>query len=282
MSSYKNVITAQGAELIRGLLTGNKKLIFTRAVGGSGACTDSELPALTALPSENQALTITSMKSGSVGPVLGVRVSSNGLNESYTLKQIGVYAKLDDNGTETLLLVTQNEPGTRIPAQTETTGMTLDLSIGIAVDIGDAAVMIDSSAYVTTGQLQNTLCDVVRTRNRVSFSVVPGQWINVVNDDLPGLLWQAAVSNDLFSEDYSPQVFFYPASFPLANQYGVSVHCDMENGKLILYAQKKPEAQISGEVLMLLEDSSAISGAVILNGGNGIVSGGAWGDLFPG
>ena len=39
----KNIITSQGLEMIRSLLTGGKQLIFTRAVGGSDTSTEDEL-----------------------------------------------------------------------------------------------------------------------------------------------------------------------------------------------------------------------------------------------
>ena len=279
----RNIITGRGAELIRELLTGNKKLIFTRAVGGDSICTDSELPALTALPSENQTLALTDMISDGNGPRLSVRVSSNGLDESYTLRQIGVYAKLDDNGTETLIQVAQVEPEIRIPAQSETTtGMTIDLSIGIDVDIGDAVVLVDSSAYVTTQQLHNTVCDVVRTRNRVAFNVSLGDWESESAGVFTGTYWKATVSNDRFSKDYFPWIAFDPESIRQGAKYGLSSYCNMVDGKLYLYATAKPDNGVIGEVLMLITESSAISGAAILNGGSGNVSdNGTWGGLFP-
>ena len=277
-----NVITGRGAELIRELLAGNKKLIFTRAVGGDGVCTDSELPALTALPSENQTLALTDMISDSNGPRLSVRVSSNGLQSAYTLRQIGVYAKLDDNGTETLLQVAQVEPEINIPAQSDTVGMTLDLSIGIAVDIGDAAVIIDNSAYVTTRQLHNTVCDVVRTRNSVNFIIQNNAWESENAGVFTGPYWKATVLNDRFSNDYFPLVTFDPEIIREGAQYGLSSECDMRDGKLYLYAIAKPEVTIYGTCRMLITESPAISGAAILNGGSGNVGdNGTWGGLFP-
>ena len=270
----KNTITAQGLEMIRSLLTGGKQLIFTRAVGGSDTSTEGELYALTALPSENQTLALTAVTRGQSGSVLSVRIASQGLESEYTLRQVGIYAKLDDNGTETLLQVAQDETGVRIPAQSDSAGMTLDLSIGIKADIGEAAVMIDSSAYVTTGQLYDALGDVVRTRTSVQFYIAPEEWEEIPDGDMPvnGLLWQVCLRNDRFSRNYVPYVIFDAHSILETMRYGISVKSDMLDGELYLYAEEKPEVAISGDCYMLMMDPYSLNGSVIRNG--------TWGNLF--
>ena len=273
----QHVITTRGLEMIRELLTGDKKLRFTRVVGGSNPSKESELPTLTALPSENQTLALTGITKGQSGPALRVRVASHGLENEYTLRQVGIYAKLNDNGTETLFQITQDETGVRIPAQSDTAGMTLDLSVGIAVDIRDAAVMIDSSAFVTTGQLYDALGDVVRTRASVQFYVAPEEWEEIPDGDMPlnGLWWQVCLRNERFSRDYVPHVIFDAHSILETMRYGISVKSDMLDGELYLYAGEKPEAPVSGDCYMLMMDPYTVNGSVIFNNQNG-----KWGDLF--
>ena len=275
-----NVVTFQGMNTARALLAGNKTMIITRAVGGSGVASESGLPALTVLPHINQELSIVSLIQGNNGPELLVRIASAGLQSAYTLHQIGIYARLDDE-EEFLFQILQDEGGVNIPAQSEAVGITLDVRVGLAVEVGEATVTLDSAAYVTYGQLQVIMGDVPRTRDSVTFSVAPQNWernLTPSGDPVPlGLDWRAVIRDGRFSASYFPLVIFHSGFLPVTARHGVSSHCDIEDGVLYLYAQEKPESVLMGECHMLITEQSELSGLPVEAGASG---GGTWGDLF--
>ena len=275
-----NVITLQGMNAACALMAGGRTLSITRAVGGSGVSSESGLPALTVLSHVNQELPIVNLIRGSNGPELLVRIESAGLQTAYTLHQIGIYARLD-NEEEFLFQILQDEAGVNVPAQSEAVGITLDLRIGLAVEVGNATVTLDSAAYVTYGQLQVIMGDVPRTRDSVPFSVAPQNWernLTPSGDSVSlGLDWRALIRDDRFSSSYFPLVLFHSGFLPITARYGVSSHCDMEDGVLYLYAQEKPESVFMGECHMFITERSELSGLPVESGASG---GGTWGSLF--
>lgn len=275
-----NVMTLQGINAARALLTGNKTMTITRAVGGSNISSVSGLPAMTALPRVNQTLSIVSLIQGASGPELLIRIASAGLETAYTLHQIGVYARLDD-GEEFLLQILQDETGVNVPAQSEAVGITLDIKIGIAVDVGEATVTLDSAAYVTYGQLRIIMGDVPRTRDSVAFSVSPNQWESSLTGlgapIYPGLYWQAVIRDEKFSNQYLPLLLFHPSCLPATAQYGVSTFCDMQYRELYLFAQEKPATPLIGECHMFITAQSELAGLSVEPGASGRRT---WGSLF--
>ncbi|MBQ6207110.1 MAG: hypothetical protein IJK52_08510 [Oscillospiraceae bacterium] len=275
-----NVITLQGMNAARALLAGNRTMVITRAVGGSEVSSASGLPAMTALPRVNQTLSIVCLLQGNNGPELLIRIASAGLETAYALHQIGVYARLDDE-EEFLFQILQDEAGVNVPAQSEAVGITLDLRIGLAVEVGDATVTLDSAAYVTYGQLQGIMGDVPRTRDSVAFSVDPNQWESSLTGAgapiFPGLYWQAVIRDSKFSDKHLPLLLFHPTSLPATARYGVSAFCDMEYGELYLFAQEKPETPLIGECHMFITQRSDLSGLPVEPGASGRRT---WGSLF--
>ena len=275
-----NVITLQGMNAARALLAGNRTMVITRAVGGSEVSSASGLPAMTALPRVNQTLSIVCLLQGNNGPELLIRIASAGLETAYALHQIGVYARLDDE-EEFLFQILQDEAGVNVPAQSEAVGITLDLRIGLAVEVGDATVTLDSAAYVTYGQLQIIMGDVPRTRDSVTFSVNPNQWEESLTGAgepvYPGLYWQAVIRNERFSHAYSPRILFHPSSIPRTAAYGVSVFCDMRDGELYLFSQEKPQTGLICECHMLITAQSELAGLPVEPAASG---GRTWGSLF--
>lgn len=275
-----NVITLQGMNAARALLAGGKKITITRAVGGESVSLEGGLPAMTALPGVNQTLSVVSLIQGNNGPELLLRIASAGLQTAYTLRQIGIYAKLDDE-EEILFQILQDETGVSVPAESDSVGITLDLKIGLAVDVGEAAVTLDSAAYVTYGQLQVIMGDVPRTRDSVTFSVNPSQWEESLTGAgepvYPGLCWQAVIQNARFSNAYFPLLLFHPSALPATARYGISTFCDMRDGELYLFAREKPETGLVCECRMFITEASELNALPVEPGVSGSAT---WGALF--
>ena len=268
-----NIVTLQGMNTVRVLLMGGKTLRITRAVGGSAVSSESGLPAMTALPVVNQTLSVVCLIQGNDGPELLIRIASAGLETAYALHQIGIYARMDDE-EEFLFQILQDENGANIPAQSEAVGLTLDVRAGLAVEVGEATVTLDSAAYVTYEQLRHALTDVPTMPGSVAFSVTPLQWEQNPNSLQTGFGFRAVVSDARFSAEGVPLVLFAQESLPVANFCGVSSACQTRDGELYLYAKEVPEnATLAGECHMLIPGAGASNAGAI--GGNG-----TWGALF--
>ena len=271
-----NVLTLQGMNAARALLAGGRTMTITRAVGGELARYGRAAGRL------DYDLTETAIRVRQYGWQQNINVppASAGLETAYALHQIGVYARLDDE-EEFLFQILQDENGVNIPAQSEAVGITLDVRAGLAVEVGEATVTLDSAAYVTYGQLQVIMGDVPRTRDSVTFSVNPNQWEESLTEAgepvYPGLYWQAVIRNEQFSHAYFPRILFHPSSIPLTAAYGVSVFCDMRDGELYLFSQEKPQTGLICECHMLITAQSELAGLPVEPAASG---GRTWGSLF--
>lgn len=106
------LLTNEGTKLLSKVV-GGASLIFTRAVSGEDISNNSV--ALVSISNKKQDLVINNLieKDGLKG--LSITLTNLELRESYRLRQIGIFAKVE--GTEEVLfLVGQDEIGERIPA----------------------------------------------------------------------------------------------------------------------------------------------------------------------
>lgn len=86
------ILTTKGEEVLNRIVAGGEKLTITRIVTGSSYVSPSSLHTLGRIPNEKQTLKIQDITSSSEGSVISVECSNVGLNESYNVYQIGIYA----------------------------------------------------------------------------------------------------------------------------------------------------------------------------------------------
>lgn len=98
MSWNSSAYTTLGSSMLTEALSG-KRMTFTRAVGGAGTVQAAELPNATEVADQKQTLVLASSKMTGEGEdaayKIKIQISNNGLQQGYTLHQIGIYAKLD-------------------------------------------------------------------------------------------------------------------------------------------------------------------------------------------
>ena len=117
MSWNSSAYTALGSSMLTEALSG-KRMTFTRAVGGAGTVQASELPNATEVADQKQSLILASSEMTGEGDdaayKIKIQVSNNGLQQGYTLHQIGIYAKLDDSDSDALAVIFQDDHGFEI------------------------------------------------------------------------------------------------------------------------------------------------------------------------
>lgn len=117
MSWNSSAYTALGSSMLTEALSG-KRMTFTRAVGGAGTVQASELPNATEVADQKQSLILASSEMTGEGEdaayKIKIQISNNGLQQGYTLHQIGIYAKLDDSDSDALAVIFQDDHGFEI------------------------------------------------------------------------------------------------------------------------------------------------------------------------
>lgn len=106
------ILTTKGEEVLNRIVAGGEKLTITRIVTGSSYVSPSSLHTLGRIPNEKQTLKIQDITSSSEGSVISVECSNVGLNESYNVYQIGIYATHPNIYGEFLYWVGQCETDT--------------------------------------------------------------------------------------------------------------------------------------------------------------------------
>ena len=120
MSWNSSAYTALGSSMLTEALSG-KRMTFTRAVGGAGTVQASELPNATEVADQKQSLILASSEMTGEGNdaayKIKIQISNNGLQQGYTLHQIGIYAKLDDSDSDALAVIFQDDHGFEIQSE---------------------------------------------------------------------------------------------------------------------------------------------------------------------
>lgn len=147
------IITNTGKLLLADWLTG-KVLNFDGAATGEGTVADAYLMAQTGLVSQKQKLSIINLEKVEGGVRLQLQCTSEGVEKSYVINQIGVWASLD-GGEGSLVAIFQDTTGVSVPTYEEmpdyvfTFYATLQMS-----NEGALTATIDASALVTQAELK--------------------------------------------------------------------------------------------------------------------------------
>ena len=98
MSHWENAaVTDAGVDMLNDLLAG-RKLTITSAWGGTQKAQDPEaLASQTDVLGERRVLSLLDVEDVEDGKTVKIQISNTGVEEDFTLHQIGVFARLDEN-----------------------------------------------------------------------------------------------------------------------------------------------------------------------------------------
>ncbi|WP_206458715.1 hypothetical protein [Anaerovorax sp. IOR16] len=143
---------------------------FTRAACGSGKVDIDVLENQTAITGYQKALSITSITNAGNATKLRVQLNNDGLQNSFNLHQVGIFAKLGSDSTDVLYMIIQAETPDYIPSATENPNYVNDYVVNAIVkNASSITATIDSAAYVTIGHLDNIeeqMAQVLATANQ--------------------------------------------------------------------------------------------------------------------
>ena len=115
------VLTDAGKTLLSHAQAGNGGITIVKAVPGAGRVADNLLHLQTAITNPKPDMLITGKSANPAGTILNTQLNNRGLEASYDLTQIGIYASNPNTGT-VLYLIAQCTAGTEdtIPLPTVT------------------------------------------------------------------------------------------------------------------------------------------------------------------
>lgn len=163
MSWNTSAYTQLGVAMLTEAMAG-KRMTFTRAVGGAGTVAADDLPKATAVTDQRQTLILADSAVDKEGDDtvyrLKVQISNKGLEQGYTLHQIGIYAKLDDSSSDALVCIFQDDHGFEIVPEAAMSNLLLEF-YGMVVISGTAQVTVtaDPAAIATEAWVGKLLAE---------------------------------------------------------------------------------------------------------------------------
>lgn len=156
MSNYNKIIlTLAGSNLLVESVKSKKPLIFTRIALGDGALTESEsTEGLTALKhpmAQNSVQAINSRGNGEIDVV--ATISNSSVTSGFYARELGVFAKVGDTGTEKLFAYTNaGAQASYTPAGTSLDEKLITVTFYIGNDV-NVQINLNSQLYITQAAL---------------------------------------------------------------------------------------------------------------------------------
>ena len=156
MSNYNKIIpTLAGSNLLVEAIKSKKPLIFTRIALGDGTLTESEsIESLTALKhpmAQNTVQAINSRGNGEIDVV--ATISNASVTSGFYARELGVFAKVGDTGTEKLFAYTNaGAQASYTPAGTSLDEKLITVTFYIGNDI-NVQINLNSQLYITQAAL---------------------------------------------------------------------------------------------------------------------------------
>lgn len=156
MSNYNKIIpTLAGSNLLVESIKSKKPLIFTRIALGDGTLTESEsIENLTALKhpmAQNSVQAINSRVNGEIDVV--ATISNASVTSGFYVRELGVFAKVGDTGTEKLFAYTNaGAQASYTPAGTSLDEKLITITFYIGNDV-NVQINLNSQLYITQAAL---------------------------------------------------------------------------------------------------------------------------------
>ncbi len=192
------ILTNNGAVLMTQVAAG-RTLLFTRTESGGGYSASPAM--LQSVIDKKQDMFLDEVTYENKQAVVKTVLSNMQLEEEYQLRQVGVYAKLEGDETDTLLIIGQQYNGEKMPSYQDGI-MQIEYNIAIkAAGTGNVTIEGVGTGYVTKGQFLAHLNDHNNphqvTARDVNLEKVP----NVGTDDQTPTFEEAEERGNIVSGD---------------------------------------------------------------------------------
>lgn len=192
MSNYNKIIpTLAGSNLLVESIKSKKPLIFTRIALGDGTLTESEsVESLTALKhpmAQNTVQAINSRGNGEIDVV--ATISNASVTSGFYARELGVFAKVGDTGTEKLFAYTNaGAQASYTPAGTSLDEKLITVTFYIGNDV-NVQINLNSQLYITQAALDahNSATNVHQDAFNKKLDVTSNQYAKALTKHNQGL-----------------------------------------------------------------------------------------------
>lgn len=169
--SWTSIITNAGLTLLAQSAATATALNINVAKGGS---TTVAAPATaTDVTEPKKTLSISGKTSITNGIKIAVQITNTNLTEGYTLKQVGLFGKLGEDGTSTLIAIAQSEDGEEIPSTSEQSEFLLEIVFVVHYSsTEEITVTVDSSAYATQADITTLTAQIATLQAQIAAAAV--------------------------------------------------------------------------------------------------------------
>lgn len=159
MSWSKTVVTDVGTDLLNESIIGST-LTITHATGGSGKHSEEALKTATEVFDYKQTLQVLNIEQVENGKIVWVRITNEGVTESYDLNEVAIYGRVGDSGESSLLVITQSDnKGIEVPVEGNTN---FNFELGILLTIASTAqvqVVVDDKNAVSAEFVERRIAE---------------------------------------------------------------------------------------------------------------------------
>lgn len=272
MSWNSSAYTALGSAMLTGALSG-KRMTFTRAVGGAGTVQTAELPNATEVADQKQSLILSSGEMTGEGEntayKIKIQISNNGLQQGYTLHQIGIYAKLDDSDSDALAVIFQDDHGFEIQPEAAMNNFLMEF-FGVLAISNTAQIYLtaDPNAIATEAWVRKLLAEQGSSGTIIKDITIPADgwdWQRESDDEemlgMDDFRWVVDVAVDDVTEDMFPSVALHKAALEVAKRAGLCPTVQANAGVLRFWARNAPEADMAATVALVSPSGASGGGS---------------------
>lgn len=168
MAWNETVITNSGQKMISAALNG-RPLIITGATGGASTVDAEALAELTDVAERTQTLALSGMENLEDGHRVKIQVLNTGVEDGYYLRQVAIMAYVEGEGTESALMIMQDERGIYIPSENESSDFLYEVFALIGVSAtANMQINVSQEAVVSPTDLKEVRREISVERERIN------------------------------------------------------------------------------------------------------------------
>lgn len=258
-----------GVSLIGKVLAGRCSMKYTRAAAGSGQIPEGMTPKTMTGPA---GYVMDAMIAAVTNPVDGecqvtVQIKSDNVETGFYLTNIVLFAEDPDEGEVPFTYLSlENEPEWIRPASSIVGKLaTFDLIAAVG-DVDAVTAIIDPDSIVTRAVVEQLIAGATVKRE---ITIPATGWDVGAEEGAEGSFYLDIPQGDV-TEEMVPSVSVFPADMETAKACGLCTAARTMEGKIRLYAEKAPTAEMQA-CLLLLNASNGAAGGGGSTGGDGYV-----------
>lgn len=258
-----------GVSLIGKVLAGRCSMKYTRAAAGSGQIPEGMTPKTMTGPA---GYVMDAMIAAVTNPVDGecqvtVQIKSDNVETGFYLTNIVLFAEDPDEGEVPFTYLSlENEPEWIRPASSIVGKLaTFDLIAAVG-DVDAVTATIDPDSIVTRAVVEQLIAGATVKRE---ITIPATGWDVGAEEGAEGSFYLDIPQGDV-TEEMVPSVSVFPADMETAKACGLCTAARTMEGKIRLYAEKAPTAEMQA-CLLLLNASNGAAGGGGSTGGDGYV-----------